>query len=155
MARLARGKAGTASGPARVAFPWLLEGLGPDGKPIGGTGQHLGKAPQEEFNRRYSDGIKLLEKEDLGEAMKVFEDIVKTYPGSDEASMAAYRIAQIHFKNKANQLAYDTYKKILNDYPNSPVVENAKAAIQYLDDFQKHEENYVSPDVDDKHRRGH
>ena len=87
-------------------------------------------------------------------ALEVFEEIVKTYPGSDEASMAEYRIAQIHFRNRANNLALETYKRIVQNYPNSPVAENANAAIQYLQTFDEHEKSYVSPDVDDRKRRG-
>ncbi|MBF0407218.1 MAG: outer membrane protein assembly factor BamD [Candidatus Riflebacteria bacterium] len=107
-----------------------------------------------EFNRQYTNGIEQLEKDQLNEALSTFEDIVNRYPGTDEASLAEYRIAQIHFRNKSNHMALQAYKKLVEKYPNSPVSENAKAAITYLETFEQHEKNYVSPDVEDRKRQG-
>ncbi|MFZ2957303.1 MAG: tetratricopeptide repeat protein [Candidatus Ozemobacteraceae bacterium] len=156
------GKVPAAGSLARSAFPWRLEGKdGPGGTPLGkagatsATGEHLGRAPGEEFNRRYSDGLKYMEGEKFGDAMQVFEDIVKAFPGSDEASMAEYRMAQIHFRNKANTSAVETYKRIVEKYPNSPIAENARAALTYMETFEKHEKEYISPDAEDRKRRGH
>ena len=138
------------------AFPWLEKGLGADGKPVAG-GINVKSAvhkPGEEFNRRYSEGLKKMENEELAPALEVFQEIVKNYPGSEEASMAEYRIAQIHFRNKMNSSALEVYKRIVQEYPNSPIAENARSAITYLETFETHEKNYISPDVDDKKRRG-
>lgn len=142
---------------AHSAYPWLEHGVGIDGKPIaGGPGGKMSAVhkPGEEFNRKYSDGLRLMDKEDYGQAMQVFEEIVKNYPGSEEASFAEYRIAQIHFRNKSNNQALESYKKIVITYPNSPIAENARAAVTYLESFEKHEKEYISPENDDKRRRG-
>lgn len=139
---------------ARSAFPWLESGLGADGKPLSREAQKAIRLPGEEFNRKYANGLKSMEEEDLAKALTIFEEIVQAFPGSEEASMAAYRIAQIHFRNKSNSLALQTYKKIVEEYPSSPVAENAKAAIHYLETFDQHEKAYVSPEDDDKKRRG-
>lgn len=143
---------------AHSAFPWETEHGGGPGGPGGpgksGSGQHLGRAPREEFHRRYADGLRKMEDDQFGDAMTIFEEIVKTYPGSDEASMAEYRLAMIHFHNKNNSAALETYKRILDKYPNSPMAENARAAVTYMESFEQHEKNYVSPDVEDRQRRG-
>ncbi|MBF0547357.1 MAG: tetratricopeptide repeat protein [Candidatus Riflebacteria bacterium] len=112
------------------------------------------KSSNLEFNKHYTEGIELFEQEKWGDALTVFEDIVKNFPGTDEASLAEYRIAQIQFRNKSNNAALESYKKLVEKYPNSPVAENAKAAITYLETFEKHEKNYVSPDVEDRRRQG-
>ena len=139
---------------ARSAFPWLEKGLGPDGKPLSKDALRSIRLPGEEFNRKYAEGLKLMEDEkELGKALTLFEDIVRNFPGSDEAGMAFYRIAQIHFRNKANNLALQTYKTIVKEYPTSPISENARSAIVYLETFEKHEKTYVSPDEDDRRRR--
>jgi tetratricopeptide (TPR) repeat protein len=141
---------------ARSAFPWLEAGVNVDGKPlsVSGGGRNTARKPGEEFNRRYSEGLQFMETEKLGDALKIFEDIIKNYPGTEEASMAEYRVAQIHFKNKSNQAALESYKRIVTQYPSSPIAENARAAITYLESFEKHESTYVSPEADDKRRRG-
>ncbi len=136
-----------------VAFPWLQAGRNIDGKELTADQRKTAKAPSEAFNQKYAIGLQYFESGDLGKAMDIFEDIVKSYPGSDEASMAEYRIAQIHFRNRANNRALETYKKIVSDYPLSPVAENARAAITYLETFETHEKAYISPDADDQRRR--
>jgi TolA-binding protein len=140
---------------ARSAFPWLEKGVGVDGQPLSKEAARSIRLPGEEFNRKYAEGLKFLENEgDLGKALTVFEDIVRNFPGTDEAGMACYRIAQIHFRNKANNLALQTYKTIVKEYPTSPIAENARSAIVYLENFEKHEKAYVAPEEDDRLRRG-
>lgn len=148
-------KAPGAPSLAHSAFPWEAEGKGASGqanKP--GSGQHLGRAPREEFHQRYADGLRKMEDDQFGDAMGIFEEIVKSFPGSDEASMAEYRLAMIHFHNKNNSAALETYKRIVEKYPNSPMAENARAAVTYMETFEQHEKNYISPDVEDRQRRG-
>lgn len=139
---------------AHSAFPWLESGQEVSGKKVSAENRLTIKRPGEEFNRKYTQGLELLEKEEYAKALEVFEEIIKTYPGSDEASMAEYRTAQIHFRNKSNNLALDVYKRIIQNYPNSPISENARAAITYLETFEQHEKAYVAPDADDRKRRG-
>ncbi|MBI3037537.1 tetratricopeptide repeat protein [bacterium] len=136
------------------AFPWLLSGKTSDGRQVSQASKNTAMLPNEGFNQKYSDALKLMEDEKLTNAVELFEDIVKSYPGSDEASLASYRIAQIHFRNKANSAALAVYKEIVEKYPHSPVSENARAAIKYLETFEKHEKAYISPDVEDRKRRG-
>jgi len=149
---------GATTGPSvnlsgNVAFPWLQAGRSIDGKELSADQRKTAKAPAEAFNQKYASGLQHFESGELGKALEVFEEIVRSYPGSDEASMAEYRIAQIHFRNKANGRALETYKRIVSDYPLSPVVENARAAITYLETFDTHEKAYVSPEADDERRR--
>lgn len=136
-----------------VAFPWLQAGRSIDGKELSADQRKTARAPSEAFNQKYASGLQQFESGDLGKAMEIFEEIVRTFPGSDEASMAEYRIAQIHFRNRANHRALETYRRIVSQYPLSPVSENARAAITYLETFEAHEKAYISPDADDERRR--
>lgn len=134
------------------AFPWLKEGKGLDGQPLPGkTG--AGAAVQPVFHQQYSKGLELLEQEKWDQALQVFDEIVKTMPGSDEASMAQYRIAQALFRKKCNQESLAAYQVLIERYPHSPVAENARAAIRYLQTFEQHEKAYISPDEEAKRRR--
>jgi len=139
---------------ARSAFPWLEKGKAVDGKNLAASGKSTVHKPGEEFNRKYAEGLKEMEEEKFDSAQQIFEEIVKKFPGSEEASFAEYRLAQIFFRRKANSAALEAYKRIVANYPNSPIAENARAAIVYLETFETHEQNYVSPDVEDKKRRG-
>lgn len=139
---------------AHSAFPWLESGQEVSGKKVTAETRLTVRKPGEEFNRKYTQGLEFMEKEEYPKAIEVFEEIIKTLPGSDEASMAEYRMAQIHFRNKSNNLAMDVYKRIIQNYPNSPISENARAAVTYLETFEKHEKAYVAPDTDDRKRRG-
>ncbi len=145
------GDAAAAPANAREAFPWLKEGKDLTGKPLERSA--AAQVPNQQFLVNYSKGLSLLEDEKFDQALQVFEEIVKTMPGSDEASMAQYRVAQALFRKKNNAASLEAYKVIVEQYPRSPVAENARAAIQYLTSFEKHEKTYVSPEVEAQKRR--
>ena len=107
-----------------------------------------------DFERKYTNGVEAMERGEYAEAMKTFEDIMRQYANSEEASVAEYCIAEIHFRNKSNQMALEAYQRIVEKYPNSPAAQNAREGIEYLKTFEEHERNYVSPDVEDRKRRG-
>lgn len=107
-----------------------------------------------EFDRKYTKGVELMENGSYTAAMQTFEEILNQYPDSEEASVAEYCIAEIHFRNKSNQLALQAFQHIVEKYPNSPAAQNAKEGIEYLQTFEEHEKEYVSPEVEDRKRRG-
>ncbi len=114
----------------------------------------LSNAQKSDYERRLNQGVSLLQSQDYGKAILLFTEILKDYPGTEEASVAEFCIAQIHFRNKNNNMALETFKKILEAYPNTPAAERAQEGIDYLTNFEKYEKEYVSPEVDDRKRRG-
>jgi len=114
----------------------------------------MNPAMRREFERRYEKGIELLEKQEYGEASRIFEQLLNESSDPQDASVAEYCLAEIYFRNKSNQRALEVFRRIVEKYPGTPAAENAKAGIEYLENFQKHEAEYVSPDVEDRKRRG-
>ncbi len=107
------------------------------------------------FEEKYVKGVDLMEKGEFGDAINIFEEIIKRYPNSEEASVAELCIAEMFFRNKSNKLALATYKRIVANYPNSQAAENARAGISYIESFEVYEKDYISPDVEDRKRRGY
>lgn len=106
------------------------------------------------FETQYLQGITLMEKGEYSQAVSLFEAIAERYPNSEEASVAELCIAELYFRNKANDMALQTYQEIVQKYPNSHAAENARAGIKYLEDFEKYEQEYIPADVEDRKRRG-
>ena len=106
------------------------------------------------FEKEYLDGVKKLESGELDKAMTVFQDILKEYPEGEEASIAALCIAEIYFRSKNNEAALKLYKEIVKKYPGTQAAQNALEGIKYLEGFGKHESKFVSPEVEDRKRRG-
>ena len=106
------------------------------------------------FEREYLEGIKELEKENFSRAMQIFEEILKTYPDGEEASIAELCIAEIYFRGQNNEAALKAYKKIVEKYPGTQAAQNAAEGIKYLESFSKHESKFIPPDIEDKKRRG-
>ncbi|RCK79710.1 MAG: hypothetical protein OZSIB_4182 [Candidatus Ozemobacter sibiricus] len=129
------------------------EGFG-RGKAGPGAAGRVARQVGADFERKYTQGVELMERGNYGEALKIFQEIAAQYSNTEEASVAEYCIAEIHFRNKANQLALEAYQRIVEKYPDSPAAQNAREGIEYLKTFEEHEREYVSPDVEDRKRRG-
>ncbi len=106
------------------------------------------------FEKQYLDGVKKLEAGDFDKAMSVFQEILKEYPEGEEASIAALCIAEIYFRNKNNEAALKLYKEIIKKYPGTQAAQNAAEGIKYLEGFAKHENAFISPEAEDRKRRG-
>ena len=130
-------------------------GIPLSGSPESAGGPDTRRMVPQRFIREYERGVELMAEEKYGDAVRVFESLLQEFPNSEEASIAAYAIADIHFRNKANRLALDAFKKIVEKYPDTHAAENARAGIEYLETFHKHEEEYVSPEVEGRMRRGY
>ena len=130
------------------------EGFGKKKRTIG-VGPQVGPKMRGDFDRKYTQGVELMETGSYGDAMKMFEEILTQFPETEEASVAEYCIAEIHFRNKSNQLALKAFQRIVEKYPNSPAAQNAKEGIEYLETFEENEKNYVSPEVEDRKRNGY
>ncbi|HOY66246.1 MAG TPA: tetratricopeptide repeat protein [Candidatus Ozemobacteraceae bacterium] len=152
VARIASGAAVTAAGAGQNGTASGAGGI----LPGTGTGRRnaMNPAMRREFERRYEKGIELLEKQDYAEASRIFEQLLNESADPQDASVAEYCLAEIYFRNKSNQRALEVFRRIVEKYPGTPAADNAKAGIEYLENFQKHEAEYVSPEVEDRKRRG-
>ncbi len=106
------------------------------------------------FEKKYLDGVQKLEAGDFDKAMTVFQDILKEYPDGEEASIAVLCMAEIYFRSKNNEAALKLYKEILKKYPGTQAAQNAAEGIKYLEGFAKHENSFISPEAEDRKRRG-
>lgn len=106
------------------------------------------------FEQQYLEGVNQLEAGDLDKALKTFNDILKQYPDSEEASIAALCIAEIYFRSKNNEAALKYYKEIVKKYPGTQAAQNAAEGIKYLEGFAKHENTFIPPEIEDRKRRG-
>lgn len=108
-----------------------------------------------DFERKYLDGIKYLEagEENLAKAKSIFEDILNEYPNGEEASIATLCLAEIYFRSNNNEAALKLYREIVQKYPGTQAAQNAAEGIKYLENFEKHEKNFIPPDEEDKRRR--
>lgn len=107
------------------------------------------------FEKQYLEGVQLMEKGEFSKAIELFDELVKRYPNTEEASIAELCIAELYFRNKSNDRALQIYERIVANYPQSHAAENARAGIDYLKNFEKYEQEHISPDVESRKRRGY
>lgn len=107
------------------------------------------------FEKQYLEGVEMMEKGEFTQAINVFDELIKRYPNSEEASIAELCIAELHFRSKANELALRAYERIVEHYPNSQAAENARSGIDYLRNIERYENEFISPDAEARKRRGY
>ena len=106
------------------------------------------------FEKQYMQGVELMEKGEYSEAITLFDELVKRYPNTEEASIAELCIAELYFRNKSNEMALQIYQRIVEKYPHSHAAENARAGIDYLQSFDRFADEHVSPEIEARKRRG-
>lgn len=106
------------------------------------------------FEKQYMHGVELMEKGEFSEAITLFDELVKRYPNTEEASIAELCIAELYFRNKSNDMALQIYQRIVEKYPHSHAAENARAGIDYLQSFDRFADEHVSPEIEARKRRG-
>lgn len=147
------GKTAAADRPAelleKTGLNYSIDGVKPGAK----------KAPSATnnsfFEKQYLEGVQLMEKGEFSKAIELFDELVKRYPNTEEASIAELCIAELYFRNKSNERALQIYERIVANYPQSHAAENARAGIDYLKNFEKYEQEHISPDVESRKRRGY
>lgn len=107
------------------------------------------------FEKQYVHGVELMEKGEFSQAITLFDELVNRYPNTEEASIAELCIAELYFRNKANNQALQIYQRIVEKYPHSHAAENARAGIEYLQSFDRLADEHVSPEIEARKRRGH
>ncbi|HAX61429.1 MAG TPA: hypothetical protein DCX95_02565 [Elusimicrobia bacterium] len=88
------------------------------------------------INYQFKSAEKLKESGKFIEAIRKYEKIIEKNPGSPRIAEAIYSIARIYHQNIENiPEAKKSYKRVVNDYPNSNWVETSKAALLELADY--------------------
>ena len=74
-----------------------------------------------------------MNREKPAEAIKVFEEIVETYPGSDKAPISLLWLGELyHHHLKDGAKAEKALRRLIGTYPKSDVVEDARAMLEHL-----------------------
>jgi outer membrane protein assembly factor BamD (BamD/ComL family) len=60
--------------------------------------------------------------------------------------LITYNLAESYFYSKSMKQAKQAYLDFLKRFPDSPLVENARAAIKFIDNFKRFKDMYSSPD---------
>lgn len=107
------------------------------------------------FEKQYLQGVEFMENGKFSEAITLFDELVRKYPNTEEASIAELCIAELYFRNKSNEMALKVYQRIVEKYPHSHAAENARAGIEYLQSFDRLADEHVSPEIEARKRRGY
>lgn len=102
------------------------------------------------FEEHYRKGVSYMESGDYLKAIEIFKEIIAQYPDSEEASVSHLCLADMYFALQNDIKAIEHYKLIIEKFPLTPAAENAKAAIQYLNDFKRYEKEHIPIDQYDR-----
>lgn len=72
--------------------------------------------------RQFADAIALLKQENFSDAIAAYEKVIQLLPKSPIAQDARYWIGQTYFRMGDYDEALSVFKKLLKDYPGSPIV---------------------------------
>lgn len=101
------------------------------------------------FEEQYKKGVEMMESGSYMDAIELFKTLMEQYPDGEEASVAALCIADAFFKLKADKEAFKYYTLIVQRFPRTHAAENARAAIEYLENIEKFERKHISVDKSD------
>jgi tetratricopeptide (TPR) repeat protein len=109
-----------------LAVSSQLDKLDADGK-LGLKGDALAGRAQAALNRERRD-----------DAIKLFEEIVEKHPASEKAPVSLLWLADLyHHHQKDNAKAEKTIKRLLEKYPKSELVEDAKAFLEHMKEHKE------------------
>lgn len=98
-------------------------------------------------DRDFEKALDYLDSKNYLEASKKLRSMSDRYsPTSKEAMLITYNLAETYFYSKSMSQAKKAYIDFLKRFPNSPLAENAKAAIKFIDNFKRFKNMYTSPD---------
>jgi TolA-binding protein len=104
-------------------------------------GQYIG-------DRDFEKALDLLDNKNYQEAAVQLISLSSKYPSSSYESMIiTYNIAETYFYSKSMAQAKKAYLDFLKRFPDSPLADNARAAVGFIEKFKEYKDMYVSPDV--------
>lgn len=96
---------------------------------------------------RLRDGLDLLEWRDFGRAARFFEEQVKSGDAlpPDERAMARYFLADSYYYGGRLSDAARAYEAFLAAYPDHEIADNARAALEYIQDADRWKRELATP----------
>lgn len=88
-------------------------------KPPGTIGEIEAPQPGQDVESLYNSAMDHLTRAEYDEALRLFKQVVASYPESDEAAQAQYWIADIHYVRKDYESAAVAFAEVLKKYPNA------------------------------------
>jgi tol-pal system protein YbgF len=85
----------------------------------------------DKIKKVYNSAFLLLKKKKYDKAINAFEDFLIKYRKSEYADNAQYWLAESHYAISEYQLALDEFLNLVEDYPNSNKILDAKLKIAY------------------------
>lgn len=95
---------------------------GPDDsgpRPPGTIGSVPAPAAGADVESMYNQAMDHLTRAEYDDALRLFRQVVSSYPQSDEAAQAQYWIADIHYVRKDYESAAVSFAEVLKKYPNA------------------------------------
>ncbi len=88
-------------------------------KPPGTIGDVPAPQGGQDVESLYNTAMDHLTRAEYDEALRLFKQVVSSYPESDEAAQAQYWIADIHYVRKDYESAAVAFAEVLKKYPNA------------------------------------
>ncbi len=88
-------------------------------RPPGTIGDVPAPTSGQDVESLYNTAMDHLTRAEYDDALKLFKQVVSTYPQSDEAAQAQYWIADIHYVRKDYESAAVAFAEVLKKYPNA------------------------------------
>jgi len=73
----------------------------------------------------YERGLDRFQRRDFYESIKIFEELIRDYPGSELIDDAIYHLGRSYLENDDYALAVSEFDRLATDYPESPYVAEA------------------------------
>lgn len=94
----------------------------------------------------YNKILTTMDRGEYSKALSRIDDLINQYPaGSREREVLNYMEAECLFFQKNMESALVAYRLFLEQYPDSPMVENARAVIDFISSIDRYKKLYVSP----------
>lgn len=86
----------------------------------------------DEVRSVYDEGFDALRRGKYEEAIKLFEDLIARYPGSDLEDDSMYWIAEANYVTKKHDEALPAFERVVREFPNSQRAPEAMLKIGYI-----------------------
>ena len=107
------------TGGGTPSEPAATPGGGGGPKPPGTIGDVPAPQAGADVESLYNTAMDHLTRAEYDQALKLFKQVVASYPESDEAAQAQYWIADIHYVRKDYESAAVAFAEVLKKYPNA------------------------------------
>lgn len=89
----------------------------------------VGKAQDDDFDKRFREGRDLIDREDWAKAAEKFAELIDRYPNNKSTDAALYWLAFCYKKQKQFQKAGDALDRLIEKFPSSSWASDARVMI--------------------------